>query len=60
MTKDQVTVYDFISREAVEGWLPEAMPFKLWQFRSIRDTLVRAGLIMKTTTGRYAPVTDKP
>jgi len=38
------------------------MPFKLAKFRSLRDALVRSGLIVRTADGRFVPTAypDKP
>ena len=60
MTNDQQIAFDWIAIEHRDGLNHEAMPFKLNKFRATRDSLVRAGLVMKTTTGRYIPVPDKP
>jgi hypothetical protein len=61
MTNDQQLAFDWIVAEAnARGWNVAPMPFKLARFRSTRESLVRAGLVMKTDTGRYVPVPDKP
>lgn len=61
MTNDQQIALSWIASDALaNGKNSTPMPFKLTKFRGVRDSLVRQGLVMKTTTGRYVPVTDKP
>jgi hypothetical protein len=55
MSNDQQIAFDWIAEEARLGVHSAAMPFKLARFRSVRDSLVRAGLVVKTTEGRYVP-----
>lgn len=59
MTSEQQDAFDWIAVEHRDTWNKEPMPFKLPRFRSIRESLVHSGLIVKTTTGRYVPVPDK-
>lgn len=59
MLADQQTAYDWIVDEQRLGWNPKPMPFNLMKFRGIRDSLVRAGLVVKNSTGRYVPTPDK-
>lgn len=58
MTNDQQMVFDMIIAEAAGAYA--SLPFKLTKFRSVRASLVRAGLVIKTSSGRYVPTPDKP
>lgn len=56
MSNDQQLALDWIAAELEQGGTnPVIMPFKLSKFRSVRGALVGAGLVMKTTDGRYVP-----